>query len=194
MSGVSTATALTVGAAVIGAGVTAYGIHEQGVASNNAAKYNSEVAANNAKISTQNAAYAGAEGDQNTAVAQMKTRAEIGAIKASQAASGVDVNSGSAVDVRSSAAETGELNAINIRSEAARKAYGYQTEAAGYSGQSGLDKSAANNAEAAGDIGAGASIIGGLGKAGEDYTKYGAGNSVNTSDNDEFFSDMLPEE
>lgn len=192
MSGVSTATALTVGAAVVGAGVSAYGIEQQGKAASNAAQYNSEVAANNAKIAQQNSAYAAAEGEQNTNAALMKTRAEVGAIKASQAASGVDVDSGSAVDVRSSAAETGELNAINIRSEAARKAYGYQTEAAGYSGQAGLDKSAASNDAAAGDIGADASIIGGLGKAGEDYTKYGAGNSVN-SGTDEFFSDMLPE-
>lgn len=192
MSGVSTATALTIGATVVGAAVSAYGMEQQGKAASNAANYNAEVAANNAKIAKQNSAYAGAEGETNTASALMKARAEVGAIKASQAASGLDVNSGSAVDVRSSAAETGELNAINIRSEAARKAYGYQTEAASDTGQVGLDKSNASNSSAAGDIGAASSIIGGLGKAGGDYERYGAGNSVNTG-TDEFFSDELPE-
>ncbi len=65
----------------------------------------------------------------------MKTRGQVGAIEASQAASNITVGSGSAVDVRSSAAEMGELDALTIRSNAEKQAYGYQTQAAAFTGE-----------------------------------------------------------
>lgn len=188
MSGAATAVVIT--ATVASAAISAYGAEQQGKAEAGAARYNSEVAANNAKIATQNSAYAGAEGEANTAAAELKSRANVGAIMASEASSGVDVNSGSAVDVRSSAAETGELNAINIRADAARKAYGYQVEGAADTGQSALDTTQASNDESAGNINAASSIIGGLGKAGGDYEQYGAGSGLNSSSDGNSVTDI----
>lgn len=169
-------------AAVAGAATAAYGAYSSGQASSAAAKYNSQTAANNAAIATQNARFAAEEGEVNVANEQQKTRAELGGILANQGASGVDVNSGSAVDVRSSAAETGELNAINIRANAARQAYGYETQAASDMGQSALDKSQAGNDTTAGYIGAGSTLLTGAGQAGSTYQNYQMNNSIaNTS-------------
>lgn len=128
----------------------ALGSIQQGQAAAASDKYNSQVAANNAQIATNNATLAGQAGAANAEQAQMKTRAQVGSIKAAQAANGINVNKGSAVDVQSSASELGELNAITIRSNAVKQAYGYQTQAASDMAQSQLDKSQAKYDASAG--------------------------------------------
>lgn len=136
------------------------------------AKYNSQVATNNAAIVQQNATFAGEEGAANAAIEQQKTRATVGGIKAAQAANGIDVNSGSDVDVRSSAAELGELNAINIRSNAARSAYGQQTQASSDTAQAQLDKQEAGYDSEAGYLKAGTTLLSG-GAAGQQSGLWG---------------------
>ena len=73
----------------------------------------------------------------------MKTGGMIAGIEAQQAASGVNPNSGSALDVRSSAAETGELDALTIRYNAQMKARDYTQAAGSYGAQASLYGSAA---------------------------------------------------
>jgi hypothetical protein len=158
--------------AVAGAAITGYGEYEQGQAAKKSANYNSEIAANNATIAQQTATRAANAGEEQAAVSEQKTRATVGAIKANQAAGNIDVNSGSAVDVRSSAEELGELDALTVRSNAAKTAYGYQTQAASYTAQSQLDKFQGNNAAIAGDIGAAGSILGGVSGAAGAYGNY----------------------
>ncbi len=140
---------------------SAIGSIAQGKAQSASDKYNAQIARNNTQIATQNATFAGEEGAVNAGAEELKTRAQVGSIKASQAANGVDVNTGSAVDVRSSAAELGELSAINIRSNAARSAYGYQTQASSDTAQAALDKEQAKYASEAGYIKAGTTLLGG---------------------------------
>lgn len=183
MSGVTTGVTLAgvaETASIAGAAIGAIGAIQQGKAASASANYNSEVAANNAKIATQNANLAIQEGNAAVEQQQVKTRAEVGAIKANQAAGGIDVNTGSAVDVRSSAAQTGELSAINIRANAARTAYGYQTGAASDTGQAALDKSEASSAGIAGDIGGAATALSGAGNAALNYNKFVGSNSLPT--------------
>lgn len=170
-------------ASIAGAGLGAIGSLQSGKASSAAADFNSKVAANNAQIAQQNATWTAEEGEANAAKSEQKTRAGVGAIKAAQAANGVDVNSGSALDVRSSAASLGELDAITIRSNAARTAYGQQTQAASDTAQSNLDKSQASNSETAGEIGAGSSLLGGLGSAAGNFAKFQLQNSPFNSGN-----------
>lgn len=123
------------------------------------AKYNAATEANNAQLALRNATLAGQEGAANSAIEQQKTRAGVAAIKTAQAANGVDVNTGSAVDVRSSAAELGELNAITVRSNAARQAYGYQTQASSDTAQSQLDKQEAKYDTDAGYVKGAATLL-----------------------------------
>jgi len=155
----------TVGSTAMGA----VGAIQQSKAASAAAGYNAKVAAQNAEVATQNANYAGAQGNQNVAAAQAETRAKVAAIEANQGASGVDINSGSAVDVRQSEAKLGMLNALNSRSKAVRDAYGFQTQSTNYTAQSKLDKSQAKSAKTAGYLNAATTVLGGAGKAADYY-------------------------
>lgn len=161
MDPASLAIAATVGSSAI----QGIGAIQQSQASAAAAGYNAKVAGMNAQIATQNANLTGAEGEQNVGAAELKTKAQVGGITANQGASGEEVNTGSAVNVRESAAQEGMLNALNVRSQAARAAYGYQTQAAGDVAQAGLYRSEQSADKTAGFINAGADILGGAGKA-----------------------------
>lgn len=167
----------SIGSTLIGA----VGQLTSGSSSAAASRYNAEVAANNAQIAKQNATWAAHAGEQQVGEQAQKTRATVGAIKAAQAANNLDVNSGSAVDVRSSASELGELSALNIRSNAARTAYGYQSQSASDTAQSKLDSFQAQQEELAGEVGAGTSILGGFGSAALNYNNYLSSNSLSTA-------------
>ena len=80
------------------------------------------------------------EGQSRDAVAQGKIkedlyrkeiRSVIGSQRASYASQDLDISSGSPLEVQQDTAYTGELSALNIRSEAARTAWGYQVAAKG---------------------------------------------------------------
>lgn len=165
--GSTLATAATIGATAL----SAVGAISQSRASAASAGYNAQVAQNNAQIATQNSQFAGAEGEQNVSASTAKTRALVGATLANQGASGVDVNSGSSVNVRESEAKIGALNALNIRSQAARSAYGYQVGATSDEAQAALLRSQKKNDITAGYLDAGATVLGGLGKASQ-YTRW----------------------
>jgi hypothetical protein len=144
----------------------------QGNAAAGAANYNAQIARQNAQIDRQKAIWAGQAGEQQAHAQELKTRATVGAIKAAQAAGNIDVNTGSAVDVRSSAAALGELDAINIRSNATRVAYGYNVEAVGQENQANLDRFAASNDITAGYLGGATTLLGGIGGAAAKWINY----------------------
>ncbi len=155
------AIAATIGSSAIGA----VGAIQQSRAQAASAGYNAKIAAQNAQIATQNANYIGAQGEQNVAAEGAKTKAAEGAIVANQGASGEQVNTGSAVNVRESAAKVGMLNALNVRSQAARAAYGQQVQATSDIAQSQLLRSQQKADITGGYLNAGATILGGVGKA-----------------------------
>lgn len=173
-AGISATTIAAVGAAaaVAGAGAGAYSSIQAGNAASSSAKYNEQVSQQNAQLAQQNAVQASQAGEAQVAASQQKTRAQVGAIKAGEAASNVDVNSGSAVDVRSSAADLGELDAITVRSNAAKQAYGYETQNTSYEDQANLEAAQSENSSTAGEIGAGSTLIGGLGSASSNYARF----------------------
>lgn len=160
------------GAALLSAGgalTGAVGSIVQGQSAAQADKYNGQIALANATIQKRNADQAGLAGEEQAAISGMKTRATVGDTKANQAASGIDVNKGSAVDVRTSEQQLGKLDALTIRSNAAKQAYGYETEAMSDTAQSELDKQAASSAQTAGYIGAAGTL---LGKGADAATKF----------------------
>jgi hypothetical protein len=129
----------TAGAA-LSAGSAVFG----GVASSNAARYQAQVASNNATIAKQNAAYSASAGSSQIEQAGLKARAQSSNVKASQAASGIGVNSGSAADVQESQRELGALDTATVGSRAAMAVYGYQSQAQSFTAQSQLDKTQAS--------------------------------------------------
>lgn len=144
-----------------GSALKGYGQYSEGRAAGEAYDYNAQLAEQNAAFADQRAAWSAEEGDQAASAAQMKARAVEGGVRANQGASGVDVNSGSSVDVQESVRQTGMLDALTVRSNAARQAYGYQVEAVNDRAQAALDRSAAKNSRKAGVINAAATLLGG---------------------------------
>lgn len=93
------------------------------------AGYQSKVAKANAKLANYQAADALARGS----VAEFRHRQQVGKLvgaqRAGYGAQGIDVNDGSALDVQADTAYMGELDALTIRNNAAREAWGYQVQA-----------------------------------------------------------------
>ena len=82
--------------------------------------------------------------------------------KATQAASNVDVNSGTAKAVRDTQTRVSAFDQDIIRFNAAKTAYGYQTKAMADVAEARLDTAAAGTAKQAGWLGAAGSILGGV--------------------------------
>jgi len=83
------------------------------------AEFNAEVAA----LQAEDALKRGTEEEQRF---RSTIRGTIGAQRAGFAAGNIDVGYGSAVDVQADAATLGELDALTIRTNAAREAWGYK--------------------------------------------------------------------
>jgi|SRR5882672_1277196 len=143
------------------AGVTnAVGSIFGGIANQGMYNYQAQVAQMNAEIAKRNAAYEGALGEVQAQQQGMKTRAVISQTRATQGASGLDVNTGSGAKVRESELQLGQYDQQIIRSNAARRAYGFEVEAAGDIAQAGAYRAAGANSMTAGLLGAFTSILG----------------------------------
>ncbi len=115
----------------------------QGYAQSQAANYQAQVARNNQIVANQNASIALQQGQTQEEAKRIQTGEMMGGIVASEAASGVNPNTGSALSVRSSAAETGELDALTIRYNANLQARNLQYQGAQYGAQAQLYSSQA---------------------------------------------------
>ena len=169
---------LALAAGVLGAGVSAAGAVEQGQATSNAAAYSATVAANNANIAEANANYVTAAGQQQAADTSLKGAAKSGKIKATQAASGIDVNTGSAVAVQEGQREADKLDAETVLNNAELKAYGYRSAATGFTAQSGLDTAESEQAPIGADIGAAGGLLGSASSLGFKWSTAGPASSA----------------
>lgn len=146
-------------AGLVGAGASAGGTLLSGIATGNAASYQAAVAQNNAIIATQNATYATEAGQTQAANTSLAGAATSGTVKAGQAANNVDVNSGSAVNVQQSQREANVLNTETVLNNAELSAYGYRSQATGYTATAGLEQYEASVAPIAAGVGAGGNLL-----------------------------------
>ncbi|MBB3453883.1 hypothetical protein FHT86_002139 [Rhizobium sp. BK313] len=144
---------------IVGAATSAVGSVFGGIASANQANYQAEVAKNNAKIAEQNATQATEAGEAQAQAESEKGAQVAGGIIAAQAANGIDVNSGSAVDVQQSQREESKLDTNTVMHNAELSAYGYRTQSTNYQAQAELDKTQAAEAPIAAAIGATGSFL-----------------------------------
>lgn len=91
--------------------------------------YEESIAKTNAAIATLQAKQAIAAGDVEAARVKSKTDNMIASERAVQGASGLDVASGSNALVRNATKNVGAMDALTIKNNAARQAWGFQTEA-----------------------------------------------------------------
>lgn len=159
------------GASAGGAITGAIGSEYQGAAQSNMYGYQAGVAQINKQIAMQNADYERRVGEVKAQESGMKTGAVIAQTKTIQGASNLDVNRGSAADVRESEHAIGRQDQDIIRSNAARLAYGKEVEATQFESQSELYKMAQKTSKTAGHLGAISSILGGVSSVASKWTQ-----------------------
>lgn len=125
-----------------------------GMAQSQAASYQAAVARNNQIIANQNATLETQKGEVTAENNDLKTRAMVGSQKAAQAANGVDVDSGSPLDVRSSSEQLGRLDALTIINNSQAKAYNYKAQGVNFQAEAQLDDMKASNYMTSSIIGA----------------------------------------
>lgn len=136
----------------IGAGVSYMGAQEQASAQSNALNYQAQVAANNAKIQAQNVEQSRLVEEQTEANASLKASQIQGGIRAAAAASGIDPNSGSPLDIEASSKTLANSDALTIRSNFARQQFGLSVAGMSDLAQAGLDRAGADQALVAGNF------------------------------------------
>lgn len=158
--GISLATATLIAMAAAAA-ASAAGTAISSIQQSKQADYQSKVAENNNVIAQQMAQDALNRGQAKEQEQRRKTAALISNQRTAFAANGVDINSGSAVDVQADTAGLGELDALNIRNNAQREAYGFQSQGMNYSAQSDLYKYSADTTMANMPLNTATSALGG---------------------------------
>lgn len=153
---------------ILSAGLSAVGGIMGAVGSEENAAVQSQIARNNANTAMWNANIASQQGEQRSTMQGMKTAQTVGKIKAGFGASGVDVNSGSPADVAAAASSAGMTDQQTIKSDAARTAWGYETQSTNFQDQAQLDKQQ-------GDWGALSSLLGGASSTAKTWMQFGGG-------------------
>lgn len=162
--------------AIAGAAISAVGTVAGGIATQNAANYQAQVANNNSIVAQQNAIQAEEAGSVAAENQSLKGAAELGKVKATQAANGIDVNTGSAVDVQASERETNQLNTENVFHNDLLKAYGYRVQSENFQSEGELDEAKASEAVPASVLSATGSLLGSASSIGSKWS--GSTNSL----------------
>ena len=148
------AAAIPAGLSLVGGLTKSAGQAKGGQAQSQMEMYQSGVALRNANIERMMAEEANQVGQTRAGLVGLRGAGELGTLKARQAASGADVNTGSAVDVRAAKSGANQYDVANTIWEGQKAAYGFQRQAENYEQQSQLDIAAAGGATTAGGLGA----------------------------------------
>lgn len=161
---------------VIGGGMQFMAQRQAGAAQANALRYQADVDKNNSIIQERLAKDAIERGKTE----EQMHRIKIGQLKGQQlnafAKNGVETDSGSALDVLSDTAMIGELEALTIRNNAEREAYGYRVQGMNYSASAANNRTAASTARSSANTSAMTSVLSTAGSvAGKWYDYKAAG-------------------
>lgn len=135
-------TTIAIAALVMGAGAGIY----QADAEQKSANYSAKVDENNAQIATYQAKAAATIGSVEEERHRAKVRQMVGTQRAALAGNGLDLGEGTALDLVTETAGLGEEDALTIRYNAMREAWGYNEQAKGYKASAGYKRVAGKNA------------------------------------------------
>jgi len=152
--------ALTLGSTLLGAA----GQVQQAKATAEANKYNAQVAEMNAQIADKQAKDAIERGKQEEQQKRLQTAQLEGRQRTAIAANGVDLTFGSPLDTIVDTAKMGEIDALNVRTNAYREAYGYKMQGTNQLANAKLDRMHADAAVKGGYLEAFGTVLGGTGK------------------------------
>lgn len=166
---------LAIGGLVSGAAsgiLGAVGASKKADAESAADFYKAQVAKNNAIIAERNAQQATEAGGVAGQTQDLKTRNLLGTQLVTQAANGLDVNSGTNLNVRQSAADLGHLDTLTIINNAAKQSAGFRAQGTNFTAESDLQTSAGKFAQEAGNINIATSLLGGASSVSDKWLNY----------------------
>lgn len=155
----STMATISTAATVAGAAISAYGMFSQAQAAKAQSKYQAQVARNNQIYLERQAERTRQEGDIAAQEARRRARALAGRQRAVFAGNGVDVGSGTPVDIFGDTAAFGELDALTLRDRAETQAVGLEQQGRNQSAQADLYSASGRSQYNSGVLGAGATVL-----------------------------------
>jgi len=108
-------------------------------------EYNASVYESNARIQRLMAEDAIIRGDKEAVKAKQAAKRLIGSQRAALGAQGIDIESGSALDIQEETASLGAEEALNIKNNAWREAWGYRSAATDLEGRAKMTRITAKN-------------------------------------------------
>lgn len=157
------------GSTIFGGALQAGGNLFKGASEMQMYNYQAGVAEINARIARQNMEFAYRQGDRQLEKYGIKAGQQMGQIRAAQASSGLDINSGSNLQVQQSQQQVIQSDMATMRQNIAKTAYDYQTQAVQYENQASLYKTAGRNSMIAGVVGGISSIVGTAGSVADKW-------------------------
>lgn len=167
------ASGASMGLSAVGTLTKMFGGNAEAEAAAKAHSFKAGMARQNARILRQNADWTMETGERNARISGLTTGFQIGKQKVVQAASGFDINSGTAEEVRESQRKAGMEDQSQIRLESGRKALGFRNAAAGTEAEAAMEDYAAENARKAGKVSMLSTLLGGATSVAEKWTKFG---------------------
>lgn len=139
--------------------------------------YQASLYGTDASLADAQATDAIARGHEAELKSRASTRQLTGSQRASFAAQGLSLDTGSPADVVTDDRSLGELDALTIRNNARREAYGYSTQAAQYRNQGALAQLAGRNTAAAYRNQGTSTLLSGAGDLFNTYQSFGMNGS-----------------
>ena len=155
--------------------MSAYGTYAQGQAQKEQADYQAAIMDRNAKVASMQAEDRQRTGQIEEKQMRLKNEQMIGQAKSDLSGSGVQIGTGSTLDVVSDQAAWSEWDVQQHRWDVAKDIWSIKNTASNYSAQSGLYRMAGQNAESAGNWGAATSVISGAGTVADKWYTYQKG-------------------
>lgn len=156
----------------VGTAASMYGQMQQGKAQQGMYNYQAGVDRNNKIISDRYANDAIERGKEAEAEQRRKTQQIIANQRVGFAANGIDLGSDVISETLSDSAMLGELDALTVRSNAAREAYGYKVQGMNYEASAQNSILAGKNARSAGRTAAMSTLLSGAASVGGSYTDF----------------------
>jgi len=168
-------------AAVASSAVSVAGSIQNANSAKAQAEYQAQVNRENAKIAQQNADAERQQGIEEARLQRIKTLQNVAKQQTAMAANGIDITSGTPLDVIEDTAAIGELDALQTRYNYERRALAYESTAGNYMNQANLDMISGQNAYKANQLNALSSGLAGLTSAASVASKwYGFGQNSNS--------------
>lgn len=139
-------TTLALSAATLAGGISQFAAQRQAAtAARRQGSYEAELHRRNAEVAEIQAQDALARGDRDAGRHRRAVGGLVGSQRAALAAQGLDIDSGSALDIQAESVAMGELDALTIRNNARREAWGFRVQASNALGQANLAEMAGRN-------------------------------------------------